>query len=403
MTLPLVDDPSIADLVDDTGTGQDGTVLSKANFVAIAEAIDDALIAPGETQTPGETTTEVIEARGNMPSLDDRISGVINDDGEFIVSSSITTSVGYQLSENLVQNDDFRVWDRDTAIGVSVAPVGYLLYGTGVYTVTKCGIGQADTKQLGGRYCARVDTTGTAGLLLQIAPTSLFEDDASRQYSIGCYVYANQPNQARMQIASGSGSVVTPYASILNGKTWISATGTLGAAGGVLSVLLEVAQPGTVYFGGVTVVFGAVAPQRWVPCRKVRQTMVLPFSAFALGTETLVRPSVFAFPGGGQDFDPVVVEKVHLFNYTLGNALMVNVQRAYSGAWQAMVAAPLGGSVTPDYPGYSTDADVVEAYSCFGGANNSSIVRGVITTAGTGPIEPFHLELLCTRYAKFSL
>lgn len=85
MSLPLVNDPSIAALADGTGTGQDGTVVAKAVFVAIATAIDGAIVSPlGSPRTPGQTTDEVIEARGNMSDLDARIAGVIDANGIFI-------------------------------------------------------------------------------------------------------------------------------------------------------------------------------------------------------------------------------------------------------------------------------------------------------------------------------
>jgi len=96
MSLPIADDPVITGMTNDTGTGQDGDVVNKAMFEAIAEAIDEALVdsTTPSAQTPAETTAEVIEARGTLASLDARISGVIDENGVAIGDTKVVEDRG---------------------------------------------------------------------------------------------------------------------------------------------------------------------------------------------------------------------------------------------------------------------------------------------------------------------
>lgn len=103
MTLPLVDDASIAALVDDTGVGTDGSVVNKAMLEAIAEAVDAAIYDSASLQTPKETTVEVVAARGTLDSLNERISGVIDEDGAFIGFAGFVDIAG-TAGEDLPQN-----------------------------------------------------------------------------------------------------------------------------------------------------------------------------------------------------------------------------------------------------------------------------------------------------------
>lgn len=91
MSLPLASDPVITGMTNDTGTGQDGDVVNKALFVDIAEAIDEFCVDSDtpSSQTPGETTAEVIDARGAKASLNARISGVIDENGLLIGDAKV--------------------------------------------------------------------------------------------------------------------------------------------------------------------------------------------------------------------------------------------------------------------------------------------------------------------------
>lgn len=91
MSLPLASDPVITGMTNDTGTGQDGDVVNKATFEALAAAIDEFCVDSDtpSSQTPGETTAEVRDARGAKADLNARISGVIDENGLLISDSKV--------------------------------------------------------------------------------------------------------------------------------------------------------------------------------------------------------------------------------------------------------------------------------------------------------------------------
>lgn len=108
MALPLVADPAFAALVNSTGTGQDGTVVDKAAFTAIATAIDAVLVDAGNpTRTPAQTTAEVITARGALASLNARISGVIDANGVFLGVSNTNVDTPGVAGETITAGEAF--------------------------------------------------------------------------------------------------------------------------------------------------------------------------------------------------------------------------------------------------------------------------------------------------------
>lgn len=105
MGLPLLLDPSIAGLQNDSGAGTNGTIVNEAVFDAIASALDDVLIGALTVQTPGETTDEVFTARGTTASLDARISGVIAADGSLnavAIQGGVIVTAGEDLAANTI-------------------------------------------------------------------------------------------------------------------------------------------------------------------------------------------------------------------------------------------------------------------------------------------------------------
>jgi hypothetical protein len=133
MSLPIADDPVITGMTDDTGTGQDGDVVNKAMFEAIAEAIDEALVdsTTPSAQTPAETTAEVIEARGAMASLDERISGVIDENGDLIEEISGIVDVDGTCGEDI---GDRKVAYYNSGLGGGAKGFWYLASANNRYT-----------------------------------------------------------------------------------------------------------------------------------------------------------------------------------------------------------------------------------------------------------------------------
>jgi len=363
MTLPLVDDPSIADLVDDTGTGQDGTVVDKAVFEAIATAIDDALIAPGETQTPGETTTEVIEARGTLASLDDRLSGVINPDGVFIGVDQSAALIAEQVPRNLVGNDDFLIWSA----GDTSAPDGWVLSGTGTYAIQRCGYALADSTQVGTIYCVRLTTTATAVLKSEVIKNvgAVVPSLRGRDIFAGMRVKANAASQARIRIVCGSNTIASAYVSVLNTEQFISVTGNLSAAIGLydsLEVWIDVSAPGIIYASGITVGLGGVAPTDWIPCIKEfgERTLVL------VGGGTLYARMYATF--GRPTMILSLLAHSSSSSWVLASALRIGVYKENNATSVEMLTTKLGankGGSGRCYEEKVPDADY--RYRCFSG------------------------------------
>ena len=66
-------------LADDTGAGQDGTVLAKARFDEIKASVEDQVhSSTNPTIKPNATIDEVVTARGSMGSLDARLDVALN-------------------------------------------------------------------------------------------------------------------------------------------------------------------------------------------------------------------------------------------------------------------------------------------------------------------------------------
>ena len=72
-------------LTDDSGDGTSGTVLDKTVFDTIKAQIEDHVHTTNNTTVkPKAITDEVVTARGNRTSLEDRLDGVIDADGDLI-------------------------------------------------------------------------------------------------------------------------------------------------------------------------------------------------------------------------------------------------------------------------------------------------------------------------------
>lgn len=258
-------------MTDDSGLFVDGTVVNEAFVDQIYDQIDDQChSATNPTQTPAETTDEVIEARGNAASLDARISGVVDDDGNPVPAAGQATETQLARAEgniNLVENSDLEDW----AAGATAAPDHYTLSGVGA-AIAKTGAGEADTVDLGtGTYAARVTSGGGAAAKLvhevfSAAEVALYRSIFGRK--IGFAIRANVANSNVLRVVIDDGTTITasPYATGSVDDQTLSVVHTISASATKLEVYAEVALGANVaYVGGFTAVFSDVAPAGWNP------------------------------------------------------------------------------------------------------------------------------------------
>ena len=276
-------------MTDDSGTFDNGTVVNEAFVDDIFDQIDDQNHSTtNPTIKPKAITDEVVAARGNLASLDARLSAVVDDDGVPVPSASaITQAEAAELpTTNCVLNDTFIIW----AAGDSAAPTGWTLAGTGA-ACARAGTGLADTKRKVGDFCAKL-TFGSATLTLSqdVLPTAAFsrvDHLKSEPVGFGAWVWADAASQSRVYVTDG---VTTGYSSYHTGDgswQWLSVEHTLSGSATKLQVGISVGSGAAnpAYFSGPTLIFGDIAPANWRPTPNVVGTVFLP-SAGAQSTGT---------------------------------------------------------------------------------------------------------------------
>lgn len=271
---------------DDSGTFDNGTVVNEAFIDDIFDEIDDQNHSTtNPTQKPKATTDEVVAARGNMASLDARISAVVDDDGVPVPSASAVTAAqaGELPTTNCVLNETFLIW----AAGDSAAPSGWTLAGTGA-AAARAGTGLADTKRKVGDFCAKL-TFGSSTLTLSqdVLPTAAFsrvDHLQGEDVALGAWVWADLANQARIYVTDGVTTTYSDYHTGDGSWQWLSLAHTLSGSATKLTVGIAVGSGAAnpAYFSGPTLVFGSVKPVNWRPTPMVCGTIFFP----SAGTQT---------------------------------------------------------------------------------------------------------------------
>jgi hypothetical protein len=314
--------PGFPTVVDDTGGGQDGTVLDAAFFGQIESAIEGQAVSPtNPTVTPADTTDEVVEARGAMPSLDDRLDVVLNEDGTLKSQAALVTANEARslAGINLVPNDCMICW----SYGDALAPDFYALSGAGAL-VQRCGIGLADTQTMGyGAFCARLTYGAALARLSQdLIPAVDFVRATGlrgRKVSFGCRVKSSVANQARIVIDDGVSTSQSAYHTGGGAVEWLSVVHTMSGSASKLTIHMEVATAGSCYFGALTSLLSDLAPADWIPCLQEKENMYV----FLPGIQTVgTFKTLRASPGVG------IVTDVQLRAITgpVGSALKVDVK-----------------------------------------------------------------------------
>ena len=246
-------------VVNDTGTGRDGTPVDEAWSDQLLDAIDAWVYSPtNPTIQPFETTDRVEAARGTAASLDARIDLEHNEDGthkltgtlgSFVTSTQLLGGLG---GVNLVTNDDYQLWPD----GDSAAPDGYTLAGAGA-VIARAGTGLGDTNRKIGDFCAKI-TRGGADVTLTktiLSGAAFGRADYLKQLyaCAGMWVKCSTPNVARVVINDGVGSTASSYHT--GGGAWefLPVTRQINVAATQLALIPQVNNSDVAaYFSGGT-------------------------------------------------------------------------------------------------------------------------------------------------------
>lgn len=259
--------------VNDSGDGQSGTQLFVSHFDAIKASIENDIVSNTNPNVKTKAIIdEVIAARGNLANLDARLSGVIDDDGNFITPASQATIADVRDTlgtVNIITNDDFQIWPfGDTSLPADFVAIS----GTG--TIARTGTGLSDTTRKVGDFA--ISITNARNFMQRILSSSDFPraDFLKGQFvSLGCWVKTSIASHARLNVADGS-TTLSSAAHTGSGNwewLWLQANGsplTLQIAGtaSTLQAQLQVLSNGTAYFSGLCMMFTKHGVPVYVPC-----------------------------------------------------------------------------------------------------------------------------------------
>lgn len=325
-------------ITDDTGPGINGTVFNLAFFNLIKTAINNQVYsATNPSITPKAIIDEVITARGNEASLNARLAGVIDADGDFVIPSTVGSASDIKTilgSKNLVANDTFLIWPA----GDAAAPAHWTLAGSGA-AVARTGSGLGDTTRKVGSFAAKVTYgSATATLTQALLDSAVFgtADILKGLYSIGvgCWVWSATGSIARIGVTDGVTTTRSSYHTGNSAWQWLPLTAIhpISGSGTKLEVFCEVGGAGSAYFSGFTSVLGNYLPSLWIPSEKVRGSIMLPVA----GTLTTGVKGYYA------PARPILISDVQLFAATAptGAKLIVQVASWDGAAFQNMFTTP---------------------------------------------------------------
>lgn len=256
-------------ITDDSGNGTSGTILSKTGVFDVIKAAIEALIhsTTNPTVTPEDIIDEVVTARGNLASLNARLSGVVDADGNPIAAAGTATTAQLQAqlaSLNLATNADLSSWSG----GGSAAPDSFTLSGAGA-TIARTGAAMADTFTFGaGPYAAKITRAGTDADLTQTiiagADWASYEKAEGRKVVVGCWIKTSIASHARLVISDGATETNSSYHTGGGSGEFLTALHTISSSASKLEFRCEVNNSnGDAYFGGFIFLFSDVVPSAW--------------------------------------------------------------------------------------------------------------------------------------------
>jgi hypothetical protein len=260
-------------VVDDSGTGRDGTVGDLSWYQQLLDAINiECLSATNPLVTPAATIDEVVTARGTKADLSTFLLVEHNADGTHNIPAgtyaTVTQLLGGIGGVNLVQNDDDLLWPD----GDALPPDGYAKAGAGA-AVLRCGTGLGDTSRKIGDFCARLtragaDCTLTRDILTGAAFTRA--DFVKGLYAAGgAEVKCSTANAARVGISDVAGVAYSSYHTGGGDWEWLPVTRQINAGATGLSLFLQIANTNcNAYWSGRTLflIDSNLLLPRYVPC-----------------------------------------------------------------------------------------------------------------------------------------
>lgn len=257
-------------ITDDSGTKADGTIIGLALFNLIKASIEaSAFGLTDPSRTPGNTTDEVIAARGSKASLDARLDVALNEDGtpKSVSGQATNTDLQSQIaSRNVAQNGDLSDWSA----GAAAAPDSFTLSGAGA-TIARTGAGEADTFTFGtGVYAAKLTRVGADVKLLQSVISAVDMPGAADYKGKNVAVFAKGKtaiaSHLRIIIDDGVTTSATSYHTGGGTSEDLTKVHTISASATKLEVYASVeTSNGAAYVGGLIIVFSNLAPGSWKP------------------------------------------------------------------------------------------------------------------------------------------
>ena len=241
---------------DDSGTGTDGTPVDAAWGNAVRDAIEGEIFSETyPTQSPADTTDEVIAARNDFPSLDARL-----DDMDTHISGSVSAADSSSLSasENVARNPDLAGWKN----GASAAPDSFVLSGTGAAVARVTGIGA-------GPAAARITYgSATAVLTQSLLDTTEFSAHAAlgldgRKLSITARVKCSLVDQARVGVTDGVTTTYSVYHTGSGQPENLAIAHPISGSATKLEFFVQVVQSGTADVAGFVVTFADNPATGW--------------------------------------------------------------------------------------------------------------------------------------------
>lgn len=328
--------PAYPSLVNDSGTGQDGTVLNAALFEAIRDSINNiAHSTTNPTLTPKAIIDEVVTARGSKASLDARLDVSLEENGDLKTQASlvsVTQAKAFLGSRNVVLNGDLEDW----ANGGALAPDNWTLSGAGA-AIARTGPAMADTFTFGsGTYAAKLTRAGADVRLTQTVVSAGaypgYEDFEGMSVSMGANGKTSIASHLRIVVDDGAST--TTGGATGNGthhtgggtQEWLYCTHVISASATKLDIYAEVrTSNGDAYVGGFMLIFSSIPPGQWMPLSGIQDASatsrgVVTVGAQQLGTgvKTFGVPPIFK-PGAAASADAVVSGRVHTNTTAVGN------------------------------------------------------------------------------------
>jgi hypothetical protein len=348
--------PAWPTVTDDSGNLTSGTKFDAAYDQAAQDTLDALLHSSADpTVSPADVIAEMKDARGNEASLNARLSGVVDADGNpvgVVAPSHIRNGFVYG---NLLANDTFAMW----ALGDAAAPDHWTISGSGA-AVARCGVGQADTTVLSGmdHFSAKLTYGSAAAILYQdaIAAGALarldqgflnryrpvdangaqlagYDDDADptlNAYLIG-HVKCSGASLARLRLDQGTPGAYSDYhPGDGSWHTLIAGPMSHSVSAGRYRAQCRVEASGSAYFQGLSMVLtpAGLAPM-YVPARVRYKTLTYYTNNPATGVLTYFTFARPAFIVGAQ---------MQCLTAGTGTAATCDLLTPISGTYQSLFA-----------------------------------------------------------------